>query len=221
MFPSIFQSGINNPLIEEVSLSDEKDLILEHLLLLDEDSRSNRFCGNVSDSYIESFVDSLSKQRGDRLYGIFQRDIEPTFYELFPNLDYISTQIFVPQIKSSIIGLSHISMFDHNGINSGELALSVLSNFQKRGLGSMLVEDAILHRARELGIDEISCQCLYTNRKVQELFKREGSEIDLDLSSNSSSGRVKIPSRDLEYLTRKVVSMPVEMISMIGSRTFR
>ena len=215
---------IGNFLVEEVNLSYQRDLVLEHLLSLDEESRNNRFCGNVGDRYIESFVDSLSKERGDRLYGIFQRGVEPVAYDVFALISSFSPQVIVPQFVSSIIGLSHISIYDSGNneeLTSAELALSVLGPYQKRGLGSMLVEDAILYRARELGIGKISCECLYTNRKVQELLKREGSEIDLDVSSNSSQGLVRIPPKDLDYILKRVIKTPLEITSMMSIGSFR
>ena len=207
-------------LVEEVSLSSQRNQILEHLLSLDKDSRNNRFNGNVKDSYIQAYVDSLDKKR-DRLYGIFQREVQPVAYDLFSGILPFFPQIVVPQIKPKIIGLSHISMYSRDGTNLAELALSVLNSHQKKGLGSMLVEDAILYRAKELGIEEVICQCLYTNRKVQELLKREGSKISSDISSNSSQGKIQIPlGNNLQHIIRKFRLTPLETISMIGNRSF-
>lgn len=175
------------------SSEEKRDLIAQHLLELDEDSRINRFCGQVSDNHINNYVNSLDSNF-DFLYAVVRDDLKPRVVELPFNFQMIKSTL-----EPSIIGLAHLAKYREENNNSSELAISVSTPHRKRGIGSLLLEDILFQRARELGIESIQCECSYTNRKVQQLFKRKGAELNFDILHNSTSGNIVLPPNNFQY----------------------
>lgn len=181
-----------------------RSLMISHLLSLDEESRRNRFCGLVSDEAIRNYIDRLDSSR-DYMFGIYS----------------------LPSVKEDprILALAHLGREDPNPASQHyELALSVANSHRRRGLGSMLLEDILFNKAPILGVKSISCQCLYTNRKVQELFKRKGVTLEIDIRDNSSEGKIQIPeptmmARCIESTTQLLALQ--QEISRTGFATLR
>ncbi|MCH8520252.1 MAG: GNAT family N-acetyltransferase [Nanoarchaeota archaeon] len=200
-------------IVEKISLTSQKnrELILEHLLNLDIDSRNNRFCGNIGDEYIKKYISELNSQRGDYIFGIFEEEgslkVLRTSFEI---------PVFIPHLKSSLIALAHLAQYKEKDLNKAELALSVSTFHRKRGIGSILLEDVIFQRARELNIHSIYCECLYTNRKVQELFKKRGIELTSNMLDNSTSGRAAIIPKDIDFeIGNLLYKRPIELATTI------
>lgn len=181
-----------------------RSLMISHLLSLDEESRRNRFCGLVSDEAIRNYIGRLDSSR-DYMFGIYN----------------------LPSLKEDprILALAHLGREDSNPASQHyELALSVVNSHRRRGLGSMLLEDILFNKAPILDVKSISCHCLYTNRKVQELFKTKGVTLEIDIRDNSSEGKIQIPeptmmTRCIES-TKQFLALQQE-ISRTGFATLR
>lgn len=159
---------------ESLSLNSQcqRDLMTSHLLSLSPESRRNRFCSETSDESILKYIASLNPTL-DYMFGILS-----------------PTSILIP---SQILALGHLGRVGNSSPSHYELALSVAESDRQKGLGSSLLEDILFNRAPNLGVQTISCHCLYTNRKVQELFVRKGVTLKTHYSDNSSIGRIEIP----------------------------
>jgi acetyltransferase len=73
--------------------------------------------------------------------------------------------------RPSIVGVARL-MREHSG-NSAEIAFVVSDKFQRRGLGSYLLQQTIAI-AKQEGISSIHAVVLYENSGMRNLFQRSG-----------------------------------------------
>lgn len=131
-----------------------KEAIYQHLILLEQKDRYNRFCGHISDHAIRSYVESINYKE-DGLFGVFNQQLE-------------------------LVGFSHIAISNnqYHSTTRAEFAFSVLAKEQGHGLGNILMRKAVLF-SKAKGIKEIQMNCLSSNQKSQHLAKKHGLKVEL------------------------------------------
>lgn len=138
--------------------------ILNHLLRLDHESRSSRFCSPVNNDTIINYVDKIDFKNG--IFGIFNE-----------NLD--------------IIGLGECVFFKEKDKLTAEVAFTVQKEYQGNGLGNKLMKRVVQY-ANSRDVHELKMYCIRTNKAILHLAQKynlvpqyEGTEI---------SGVVKTPN---------------------------
>ncbi len=120
------------------------DCLLEHLLRLDGDARSKRFCHLVSDEYLHDYVRRLDLMEA-RIIGFFGAGQMHAAVELRPT------------------GSPRARAF--------EAAITVERNWQGRGIGTALMLRTITV-ARALGANHIVMDCLAGNLRMRRIIAR-------------------------------------------------
>lgn len=136
----------------------------QHLLELDPEDRRLRFGHSVSDQVIDEYVAAVDWTRA----------------ELFGWLE-----------DGRLIGVAELAYGDRGAPvdpRGAELAITVLRDFQNRGIASELMRRALV-TARNRNVATVTMQCLIENRKMQHLARKfegalhfEGGEVEADVS---------------------------------------
>lgn len=124
----------------------QKNLILSHLLRLDNDGKYNRFCVAANEEFINRYVDQLDVN-SNGVYGVFDDEI-------------------------NMIGIGECIHYK-NKDNEAEVAFSIEINHQGKKLGSRLMSKLIQY-ANAKGIKKLQMYCLRTNTKSLHLAKKYG-----------------------------------------------
>ncbi|WP_162409297.1 GNAT family N-acetyltransferase [Acuticoccus sediminis] len=127
----------------------EMNLVIDHFMRLDDESRRRRFCRPVNDAYLRSYVMG-EKYRPGHIEGVF--------------------------VDGVLRGIAELRPLGGEYRGHAEAAFSVELPFQRRGLGTRLFERLVL-RARNHGIHTLSMACLPENRAMQTLARRLGGSI--------------------------------------------
>jgi GNAT superfamily N-acetyltransferase len=130
----------------------EADRYGDHLLRLDAESRHSRFGGGVSDEFIRSYVGT-------------------TF-----GLSAVVHGFFV---DGMLRGAAELRPLGPTFAREAEAALSIESDWQSHGVGSMLLGRTLL-AARNRGIKTLHMACLASNRRMQELARKFAAELSFD-----------------------------------------
>lgn len=136
---------------KQLNINHTKDIYL-HLISLEDEDKYNRFCGHMTNSAIENYVNHINYQE-DGLFGVFNEQLE-------------------------LVGFSHVATSAYQDKTHAEFAFSVLAKEQGKGLGNVLMKKAVLF-SKSKGIKEIQMNCLATNQKSQHLAKKHGLKIHL------------------------------------------
>lgn len=127
----------------------------EHLLRLDQESRSNRFGGAVSDEFITDYVDSIG------------------------SLDAVIHGFFVDGI---LRGAAELRPLGTTLPDQAEAAFSIEQPWQSHGVGSALLDRTLL-AARNRGIKLLHMSCLAHNQRMQQLARKFDAELSFDFGS--------------------------------------
>ena len=131
-------------------ISAERPLLRDHLLRLAPDDRALRFLSEVSAAHIEQYC-----ARVDEHYRIV-------------------VAYFVDRVMR---GAGEIVFnVGPTWLGSCEVALSVESDYQNRGVGAQLLR-RLLVLARNRGVGKVRMLCLRSNRRMQRLAKKFESEL--------------------------------------------
>jgi GNAT superfamily N-acetyltransferase len=125
----------------------------DHLLRLDDESRSRRFGGLVSDQHIRNHVEA-TKGFSAVLYGFFVDGMLRGAGEL---------QILHPRFLG----------------REAEAAFSVETPWQSHGIGSALLERLLL-AARNRGVKFLHMACVADNKRMQQLARKFDAELSFD-----------------------------------------
>jgi GNAT superfamily N-acetyltransferase len=90
--------------------------------------------------------------------------------------------------------------------NAAEVAVTVVDDWQGRGLGTLLVE-AITMRAREEGVDTFTALMLVENREMMDLLRRLGSVRVVDRASGTVEVEVHLPAIGVSPELRKLIRL--------------
>src|SRR5437763_4800487 len=133
----------------------EADIYRDHMLRLDADSRRNRFAGTVSDEFVRDYAD-LSFGIDAIIHGFFVEGALRAAAELRP--------IGAPITREA------------------EAAFSIEKPWQSHGVGSVLLERALL-AARNRGLKFLHMACLTDNRRMLQLARKYDAELSFDFAS--------------------------------------
>lgn len=129
----------------------DRPLMLEHLLRLDEEDRAQRFIQHVNESIVSRYIDQLDFVR-DAHFGVFSAD------------------------QSRLIGLTHLALDPKR--RCAEIGVSVERDMRRQGLASSMLARAIL-RARNIGASEVIMYFLPYNTGLIELARRHGMSLSV------------------------------------------
>jgi len=124
----------------------------DHLLRLDPASRRNRFGGSVADSFLRHHADSAFDP-GNVIYGFFADGV--------------------------LRGAAELRPF---GVGQAEAAFSIERPWQSHGVGTELLERALL-AARNRGVKQLHITCLLENQRMQQLAQKFDAEMRRDFDS--------------------------------------
>lgn len=142
--------------------------IARHLTALDGRSRYLRFGFPATDAQIARYVDTIDFEN-DEAFGIFNRHLE-------------------------LIAMAHLA---HRSAEPGrgqpassEFGVSVLPGARRRGFGSRLFENAMLH-TRNRGIQMMLIHALSENTPMLNIARRAGATVERD--GSESQARLRLP----------------------------
>ena len=124
----------------------------DHLLRLDEESRTLRFGGGISDQCLKNYV-------------------EPSMW-----LDTVVHGFFADGV---LRGAAELRPLGKALSGEAEAAFSVEAGWQSHGVGSALLERTLL-TARNRGIRHLHMACRSNNRRMQQLAKKFAAELTFD-----------------------------------------
>jgi GNAT superfamily N-acetyltransferase len=124
----------------------------DHLLRLDPASRRNRFGGAVADSFLRHHADSAFDP-GNVINGFFADGV--------------------------LRGAAELRPF---GVGQAEAAFSIERPWQSHGVGTELLERALL-AARNRGVKQLHITCLLENQRMQQLAQKFDAEMRRDFDS--------------------------------------
>lgn len=124
----------------------------DHLLRLDANSRHKRFGGAVSDAYI-------------------RRHVETSMW-----LQAVLQGFFVDGV---LRGAAELRLIEQGSRGEAEVAFSVEDKWQSHGVGSVLLQRALL-AARNRGIKFLHMACLADNKRMQQLASKFDGELSFD-----------------------------------------
>ena len=90
--------------------------------------------------------------------------------------------------------------------SAAEVAVTVVDDWQGRGLGTLLLE-AITMRAREEGIDTFTALMLVDNRQMMDLLQRLGAVRVVDRAAGAVEVEVHLPAIGVSPELRKLVRL--------------
>lgn len=140
----------------------ERSAFVSHLLRLDKESRSIRWCKAMSDQNIVDYVDNLVSWPWVTIIGYYH--------------------------KGTLRGCVEIHMDKTLKSKSAELAFSVEREFQSARIGTNLLQQALMF-VRNRGLTHIVVNCRSSNIKMVKLIKkafpiaihREGDELLIEV----------------------------------------
>ncbi len=91
----------------------------------------------------------------------------------FTNVDHRSRVALVATVRGDIVG---IGRFDKIDATSAEVAFNISDHFQGRGVGSVLLEHLAVI-GQELGVERFVAEVLPQNRKMLNVFKEAGYDV--------------------------------------------
>ena len=160
----------------------DKSAILFHLKRLNTEDRYMRFFAAVSDSVLESYVETGLNLAKSKAFGIFD-----------------------PSQKEKLIALAHLSTEEKIANECrAELGISVDENFRNIGLAKRLLDRVLVH-CKAKNIKTIFMSCLRQNKKMQNLAKKAGLRVILE--HEDALAELNLP----EYPMDKAVSISHEI----------
>ena len=90
--------------------------------------------------------------------------------------------------------------------NAAEVAVTVVDDWQGRGLGTLLLE-AITVRAREEGVDTFTAVMLVDNKQMMDLLQRLGAVRVVDRAAGAVEVEVHLPAIGVSPELRKLIRL--------------
>jgi GNAT superfamily N-acetyltransferase len=133
----------------------ETDAYRDHLLRLDHESRHTRFSGAVSDDVIIRHA-ATARDLGVVVHGFF--------------------------VDGILRGAGELRRLGPVFSGEGEAAFSIEKPWQSHGVGTALLERALLS-ARNRGIRSLHMHCLADNGRMQQLARKFDADLSFDFGS--------------------------------------
>jgi RimJ/RimL family protein N-acetyltransferase len=129
-----------------------KDIILSHLMQLNDEDRRLRFGTQTSNEVIARYVEDLDFNK-DTIFGVFDADLK---------LIAMAHLAYLPEIKGQA--------------RAAEFGVSVLPNGRSQGLGTSLLERSAVH-SRNTRIETLYVHCLASNKAMMHLAQKAGMRV--------------------------------------------
>jgi GNAT superfamily N-acetyltransferase len=133
-------------------VGDERELVQAHFLRLDPEARRTRFFAGVSDIYIEEYC------RGP-----------------LPHAELVLGAF----VDGVLRGVGELYLTDEEPRLTAEIALSVETEYQDRGVGTVLL-DRLTTFARNRAVRLVRMVCLTENRRMRHLTNKFGGRLLVD-----------------------------------------
>ena len=127
----------------------------DHLLRLNAESRSNRFCGGIADDTVRSYA-ATALGSDVVLHGFF--------------------------VDGVLRGAADLRIVRPLHRQEAEAAFSIEKPWQSHGVGSALLERSLL-AARNRGIKHLQVCCLMDNQRMQQLARKFEAELSFDFGT--------------------------------------
>ncbi|MGB8608206.1 GNAT family N-acetyltransferase [Bradyrhizobium sp.] len=127
----------------------EQDTLRDHLLRLGPEDRQMRFMGSASDSLIQSYCGRI---------------------------DWLRTTILGYFTDADLRGVAELVQAGNRWPKAAELALTVERPFQNRGIGTTLLQKALVV-ARNRFTSTVYMTCLLENKKMQRIAHNCGASL--------------------------------------------
>ncbi len=165
--------------------------IAEHILGLTTHDRYLRFGYVATDEQVNKYVDGLDFKR-DEIYGIFNRRLQ-------------------------LIAMTHLAIStDPKNPSCAEFGVSVNSEARGKGLGTALLERAILH-ARAENIDMLFIHALSENAAMLKIARKAGAVVES--FGGEVEAHLQLPTQDFSERVESAVKDAVE--NGLGEVDFR
>lgn len=127
--------------------------ILQHLLLLNEEDRRLRFGTQTPDEVIDHYVEHLNFDR-DAVFGSFDSQLR-------------------------LIGMAHLAYLPKSKSEpqAAEFGVSVLPEGRSQGIGTALLARAAVH-SRNTNIETLFVHCLANNKAMMHLAQKAGMSVE-------------------------------------------
>lgn len=135
-----------------------------HLKRLSPDDRYTRFCSNVSDEFIDSYVSKFNTT-----YGTYD------------------TGFVALSDEGDIVGFIHLSVVTTAGRVKADLGLSVEPTVRHQGVGKQLFSRAV-QLCEAVGVSSININCLSSNKAMQRIVR--AYDIPITTSYGESVGEL-------------------------------
>ncbi|SEP09871.1 GNAT family N-acetyltransferase [Aquisalimonas asiatica] len=151
----------SEPVIRRLWASEHEDWC-EHLLRLGPQDRRDRFAGVVSDAFIRSYC---------------------------ARVDPFSLTLFGAFVDGELRAVGEFAMLSHDAPRRAELAFSVESGWQNRGLGTALFRRLVMH-ARNRAVSRVYIVSEPGNRRMHRIARK----FDMTLSAEygETAGRMEL-----------------------------
>lgn len=133
-------------------LASETELLCEHLLRLDKESRRLRFTHGVSDTFVRAYAKTAA---------------DP------------GSVVYIYTLDGVVRAAAELKRMGDVWSNSAEAAFSVESQFANRGLATELMAHIIL-AARNRGVRHLVLNCLAENIKMQAIARKYHADLHLE-----------------------------------------
>lgn len=127
----------------------EQDDLEHHLLRLASEDRRMRFCRNANDSFIRSYCDRI---------------------------DWPRTTVLGYFTDGALRGVCELVQAENKWPKAAELALTVEEPFQNRGIGTELLQKALV-MARNRFIGTVYMICLLENKRMRQVAQNCGASL--------------------------------------------
>ena len=148
----LIASSLSGPPVRELH-GGHRAAILKHFLRLNAEDRRLRFGVPTADAVIRQYVKKLDFNQ-DAVFGIFDLNL-------------------------ALVAIAHLAYLpaDKKRSRATEFGVSVLPKSRYKGIGSALLERAMVH-ARNTGVITLFVHCLAQNKVMMHLAKKSGMQID-------------------------------------------
>ncbi|EPX81588.1 GNAT family N-acetyltransferase [Litoreibacter arenae] len=131
----------------------DRQVLVDHFLRLDPETRRLRFGGLVSDDFVKDYAENIL------------------------SLDSV---VFGAFVDGDLHGVAELRGLRQTWPETAEVALSVEPTWQHEGIGDALL-NRLIAAAQNRGVKSLHMQCLRENRQMQHLAKKHDAVLHFDM----------------------------------------
>ena len=131
------------------------------------------------DELFRDFAKGLTEQDARLRFFVPKKELSDADLDRLVHIDYERAMAFIAIEESSGIMMGVVRLHAEPNRNSREFAITVRSDFQRRGLGRRLMQ-LIIDYARSLGLRVIEGRTLHENKTMLKMCREFGFEFMID-----------------------------------------